>query len=69
MERSTLYLVPKGNNASRNIKDFTVAELENAGYAVIVFNPEELNGVNSVDVEVAMIEAGLRTIKALAVKE
>lgn len=48
-----------------NTKDMTLKELREAGYACVVFNPEELRGAAPRDVEEALVERGWDTIDDL----
>lgn len=51
------------NNLRRiNMLNKTIKELKDEGYAIVLFNPEELEGANSNRVEDRLIELGWEVI-------
>jgi hypothetical protein len=41
-----------------NIRHMTIEQLERAGYAIILWSPDELDGINPDDMEAYSIEKG-----------
>jgi len=46
----------------KTMYECSIDQLRDEGYAVVIFTPEELNGVNPNEVENSLVEAGLEII-------
>jgi len=54
------------NESEKSVSEMTMNELRDAGYAVIVWTPEELRGASARRVEDRSIELGWEVIDLLA---